>query len=78
VELAAGRLSIMPGSGITVEMIGQLLPRLALTEVHSSCSVREPANDRRVVEMGFAPPERRRTDAATVRAMRARLDASKV
>ncbi len=75
VELAAGRLSIMPGSGITIETIGQFLPWLAVTEVHSSCSVREPANDMRMVEMGFAPPERRRTDAATVRAMRARLDA---
>ncbi|WP_018235285.1 copper homeostasis protein CutC [Ensifer sp. BR816] len=74
VELADGRLSIMPGSGVTIDTIDRLLPRLAVTEVHSSCSVREPANDRRVVELGFAPPERRRTDAATVRAMRARID----
>ncbi|OAP41435.1 copper homeostasis protein CutC [Sinorhizobium glycinis] len=75
VELAAGRLSIMPGSGVTIDTIGQLLPRLAVTEVHSSCSVRDAAKDRRMVEMGFAPPERRRTDAATVRAMRSRLGA---
>ncbi|MBP2236022.1 copper homeostasis protein [Sinorhizobium kostiense] len=75
VELAAGRLSIMPGSGINPDTIGELLPRLKVTEVHSSCSVGEPANDTRLIEMGFAPQERRRTDAATIRAMKARLGA---
>lgn len=75
VELAGGRLSIMPGSGVTIETIGLLLPRLAVTEVHSSCSVREPATDARMVTMGFAPAEGRHTDAATVRAMKARLRA---
>ncbi|ASY71165.1 copper homeostasis protein CutC [Sinorhizobium fredii] len=75
VELADGRLSILPGSGVTVHTIGQILPKLRVTEVHSSCSIREPANDAKVVEMGFAPPERRRTDAATVSALKARLGA---
>lgn len=75
IELAAGRLSIMPGSGITIDTVGAIVPRLAVAEVHSSCSVSEPAKDRRLVEMGFAASERRRTDAATIRAMRARLDA---
>jgi copper homeostasis protein len=75
VERAAGRLSIMPGAGINPDTIGLILPKLAITEVHSSCSFREPAKDRRLVDMGFAPPERRRTDAATVRAMKARLNA---
>ncbi|PDT86181.1 copper homeostasis protein CutC [Sinorhizobium sp. BJ1] len=74
VELAADRLSVMPGSGVTIDTLGLFLPRLAVMEVHSSCSIREPTKDRRMVEMGFAPPERRRTDAATVRAMKARLD----
>ncbi|MDX0307646.1 copper homeostasis protein CutC [Sinorhizobium meliloti] len=75
IELSAGRISIMPGSGITSDTIEALVPRLAITEVHSSCSSAEPANDVRLVEMGFAAPERRRTDAAKIRAMRARLDA---
>ncbi|APG82981.1 copper homeostasis protein CutC [Sinorhizobium americanum CCGM7] len=75
VEMAAGRLSIMPGSGVTIDSIDRLLPRLGVIEVHSSCSVREPATDVRMVEMGFAPAVARRTDAATVRAMKARLDA---
>jgi len=75
VDLAAGRLSIMPGSGINPDTIGELLPRLKVTEVHSSCSIREPANDKRLIDMGFAPQERRRTDAAMIRAMKAWLGA---
>lgn len=75
IELAAGRISIMPGSGITVETIDALLPRLAITEVHSSCSVREPAQDPRLVTLGFVSGDRRRTDAATIKAMKARLAA---
>ncbi|MBP1887246.1 copper homeostasis protein CutC [Sinorhizobium mexicanum] len=75
IELAARRISVMPGSGITVDTIDALLPGLAVTEIHSSCSVREPAQDPRLVEMGFVAGERRRTDAATVRAMKARLGA---
>ncbi len=75
IDLAAGRLSIMPGAGITLDTIGELLPRLAVTEVHSSCSVRGPAKDMRLIEMGFAPQERRRTDASMIQAMRKRLNA---
>ncbi|MCG5480706.1 copper homeostasis protein CutC [Sinorhizobium alkalisoli] len=75
VELAAGRLSIMPGAGVNPDTIDALLPKLAVIEIHSSCSAREPANDQHIVEMGFAPPERRRTDAATVRTMKRRLSA---
>ena len=75
VELAAGRISIMPGSGITVDTIGLLLPSLAVTEVHSSCSLSEPTSDRRLIEMGFAAEGRRRTDAAAVKALKARLEA---
>ncbi|ASY64929.1 Cytoplasmic copper homeostasis protein cutC [Sinorhizobium sojae CCBAU 05684] len=73
VELAAGRLSIMPGAGINPDTLDAILPQLEVNEVHSSCSVSELANERRVVDMGFGPPERRRTDAAMVRAMRERL-----
>ncbi|THK34873.1 copper homeostasis protein CutC, partial [Ensifer sp. MPMI2T] len=73
IELAPGRISIMPGSGITVDTVDALLPRLDVTEVHSSCSVREPAQDPRLVAMGFVSEDPRRTDAATVKALKARL-----
>lgn len=75
VDLAAGRLSIMPGAGINPDTIGLILPKLRVTEVHSSCSVRAPTKERRLIDMGFAPSERRLTDAATVRAMKGRLSA---
>ncbi|WEX88563.1 copper homeostasis protein CutC [Sinorhizobium garamanticum] len=75
IEMAPGRISIMPGSGITVDTIDVLLPRFAIKEVHSSCSVREPAQDPRLMAMGFVSGDRRRTDAATVRALKARLNA---
>ncbi|WVT73319.1 copper homeostasis protein CutC [Sinorhizobium chiapasense] len=73
VSLAKGRLSIMPGSGVTLDTVDGLLDRLSVSEVHSSCSVRDPAQDRRLVEMGFVSADRRRTDMETVRAMKARL-----
>lgn len=75
VALAAGRLSIMPGSGVTLETVDALLENLSVSEVHSSCSIREPARDPRLVSMGFVAEDRRRTDVATVRAMKARLSA---
>ncbi|MBP1871339.1 copper homeostasis protein [Ensifer adhaerens] len=75
VALAAGRLSIMPGSGVTLETVDALLENLSVSEVHSSCSIREPAHDPRLVSMGFVAEDRRRTDVATVRAMKARLSA---
>ncbi|MBZ7923910.1 copper homeostasis protein CutC [Ensifer adhaerens] len=74
-ERAAGRLSIMPGSGVTLDTVDTVLDRLAVDEVHSSCSVREPAQDQRLIEMGFVSADRRRTDAETVRAMKAKLAA---
>lgn len=75
VALASGRLSIMPGSGVTLDTVDALLENLSVSEVHSSCSIREPAHDRRLVSMGFVAEDRRRTDVATVRAMKARLSA---
>jgi copper homeostasis protein len=74
VELAAGRISIMPGSGITVDTIGLILPRLAVSEVHSSCSVLERPQDQRLVEMGFVSGDRRRTDKTMIKKLKARLD----
>lgn len=73
---ANGRISIMPGSGVTIDSVGDLLARLPLTEVHSSCSRNEPARDPRLVSLGFVAPSARRTDTALVRALKARLNAA--
>jgi copper homeostasis protein len=73
IRVAAGRISIMPGSGINLQSVRQLLPRLAVTEIHSSCSVAEEERDPRLLALGFATPTSRRTDAATVRALKLRI-----
>ncbi|CAN7271045.1 copper homeostasis protein CutC [Pararhizobium sp. LjRoot238] len=73
---ANGRISIMPGSGVTLETIEGLLSRLSVSEVHSSCSLDKPAHDLRLVSLGFVAPSFRRTDADVVRKLKARLTAA--
>ncbi|WP_426129669.1 copper homeostasis protein CutC [Pararhizobium sp. PWRC1-1] len=70
---AKGRISIMPGSGVTLATVGGLLSRLSVTEVHSSCSVEKPAHDARLVSLGFVAASARQTDEQAVRALKARL-----
>jgi len=76
IAAANGRISIMPGSGVTLGSVDELLAQLAPTEVHSSCSRDEPAHDARLVSLGFVAPSARKTDAALVRALKARLKAA--
>jgi copper homeostasis protein len=71
ITIAAGRISIMPGSGINVGTIGALWPRLAISEVHASCSTAQAERDERLLAFGFSAPTTRRTDAVTVRALKA-------
>ena len=73
-DRARGRITIMPGSGITPANVGQLAALLPLTQVHASCAVSLP-QDARAVAMGFTGPERRQTTEAQVRAMKAALAA---
>ncbi len=75
VKNAAGRISIMPGSGLTQATVGDLLDRLPVFEVHSSCSLAEPAQDSRAVALGFAPAVARKTSAALVAALKSSLQA---
>lgn len=70
---AAGRIEIMPGSGITVDTVGPILARLADVDIHASCSspgAEEPEN---VLSLGFATGPQKRTDALKVRALKARM-----
>ena len=73
IRAAAGRLTVMPGAGVSPETL-PALARLPLTEVHASCSAPLPAPAPQIAEFGFQPPGARRTDAARVAAMRAALD----
>ena len=73
-DRARGRITIMPGAGITAENIGALQALLPLTEVHASCAAEIP-QDPRAVAMGFTPAIRRETDAGRVAALRRALSA---
>jgi copper homeostasis protein len=68
---ASGRISVMPGSGITPANAG-LFKGLGITEIHGSCSVSHPAGGR-VVELGFSQASIRQTSADQVRDLRRAL-----
>ena len=72
VARAAGRITVMPGSGVNPGNAA-MLKGLGITEVHASCSAATPLGGR-VVEMGFAPQVMRQTDADAVRALRKALE----
>lgn len=68
-------VSVMPGGGVNAGNVALFASRLPLTEVHASASVAAPpAADPRVMQFGFQPPGARRTDIASVRALRQALD----
>jgi copper homeostasis protein len=71
--LAAGRISIMPGAGVSAATI-PALKSLPLREVHGSCSTAHRQAGP-VVDLGFAATAMRHTDADQIRALRAALDA---
>jgi copper homeostasis protein len=72
VAQAAGRIKIMPGSGVTPGNAA-MLKGLGITEIHGSCSVSTSVTGQ-AVDLGFAPPVRRQTAADQVRAMRRALE----
>jgi copper homeostasis protein len=75
IEVAATRISIMPGSGVTLQTVDAILAETQVTEIHSSCSAIMPVANPKVTELGFAPANPRKTDAETVRALKAHLAA---
>jgi len=66
IAAAAGRLSIMPGSGVSPATWPQLAP-LAVTEVHASCAALIPGTPD---AFGFVTGQEKRTDQAHVRALK--------
>ena len=72
VTQAAGRITVMPGSGVNPGNAATL-KGLGITEIHASCSARTPVTGR-AVEMGFAPPVQRQTHADAVRALKTALE----
>jgi copper homeostasis protein len=70
---AAGRIGIMPGAGVSARNVRDFIA-LGAREVHGSCSV-SVAMDGPGVALGFGPAVERRTDAATVRAVKRAMEA---
>lgn len=79
VELGAyanGRISIMPGGGITLRNVGEVIRSTGISEVHSSCSVVRGQADADLVRFGFAPDGPRKVfDPEAVAEMRRMLAA---
>ncbi|KQM76097.1 copper homeostasis protein CutC [Sphingomonas sp. Leaf22] len=71
---AAGRIAVMPGSGVRPDNVVALLSATGAVEVHASAGVAVPQDDARVQALGFAGPGLARTDETVVRALRAAID----
>jgi copper homeostasis protein len=73
VRRAAGRIAIMPGSGVSADNVAHIVRATGAAEVHASCrEVLEPV-ERKGVELGFFPARQSRTSTALVQALRAAL-----
>ncbi|MBK1867125.1 copper homeostasis protein CutC [Aestuariivirga sp. YIM B02566] len=71
--MARGRISVMPGGGLTAENAGELLKAVPVMEVHSSCSLPRATPDQRAVELHLAERSHRRTSADMVAAFKGAL-----
>lgn len=69
---AQGRIIIMPGAGVNICNAGVLMTRLALTDLHGSCSGITPDSANKTA---FSNNGGKQTDASLVRALKTRLAA---
>ncbi len=74
---AAGRISIMPGSGVRPDNVADLVRRTGVREVHASAR-RKVSSDLRLVRFGFASAQAAMTDIETIRALHDALAACHV
>ncbi|MGV3550727.1 copper homeostasis protein CutC [Rhizobium sp.] len=75
IAAAEGRISIMPGSGVSSDNAARFLA-LGVTELHASCSVPVDASGGKVVDFGFQPESARRTDTTKVLALKQAMSAN--
>lgn len=69
-EGVRGRISIMPGGGLTAQNVEALLNRVQVAEVHSSCSLPRATPDRRAIDLHLAGSNHRRTSVDMVAAFK--------
>lgn len=72
IEAANGRVSIMPGSGVSAANASAFLA-LKVTELHASCSAPIDVAGGKVLDLGFRSETARRTDAEKVKALKAAI-----
>ena len=70
---ANGRIGVMAGAGLRADNIRDLLVRLPLKEVHSSCAVAVPSQGDAAIRLGFATATRKQTSADSVQAFKAAI-----
>lgn len=68
---AAGRLTIMAGTGVNETTAAALLANVSLEALHGSCSSAAPAASAPATRLGFDSPTRKATDPAKVAALKA-------
>lgn len=70
VASAVGKLSVMPGGGVTPENAAEILRQTGAREIHGSASRITAAGSSKLRELAFAGDRRGKTDIATVRALK--------
>lgn len=77
VQRAAGRISIMPGSGVNAENAQKILSITGVHEIHSSGRMSQPNADLRSVELGFAASVSSQTSAMNIRQIKNIVDTTR-
>jgi len=72
-RVAAGRITIMAGSGVNSDNVGKILASAPLGAVHGSCSAPVAPDSPPATRLGFASPGRRATDPARIAALKAAI-----
>ncbi|WP_322048968.1 copper homeostasis protein CutC [Paraburkholderia sp. J67] len=70
VRQAAGRIGILPGSGISADNAARIVQAAGAKEVHASCRETFAHDDSKGVELGFFPARQGSTSASAVRALK--------
>jgi copper homeostasis protein len=74
-RVAAGRITIMAGSGINARTVAALLDQVPLLAVHGACGQAADPASPPAQKRGFTSPNRKATNLGMVTALRAALDA---
>lgn len=76
-KIAAGRITIMAGAGISADNVGAILAAVPLGAIHGSCSAPIEADSAPARRLGFVSPGRRQTDGARVTALKTSIAQAK-